>query len=97
MTKALWAVAWWLIERLLKVTSDLVNATIEAVKKAETLTHEDGTPYTSAQKRAWVIKELKVWWTKEQWLEGGDRVTNMLIEAAVNYLESLKSKEETTT
>ena len=84
----LWQLLLILLRIVLEVGKDFITAAIKAVTEAEDKKHDDGTPLTGPEKKAYVMGELIKAWSQEEWVTKGQRITNLVVEAVVNYIKS---------
>jgi hypothetical protein len=82
----LWWVVWASIPVLLSVAKDDIQVILESVKTAETLKHDDGGLYTSAEKRNYVLGKALII-LERSLTELPLRMINAMIELAVVYVK----------
>jgi hypothetical protein len=80
-----WKIVWLIVSYLFKVSRDFIEFTIDAVAKANTLKHDDGTSYTGTEKKDWVLNELVIKYNDHQFMKEWKSTFMAIIELAVSY------------
>lgn len=86
----LWQALLFLLRKLLDVGKPFIEEAVKTVIEAEALKHDDGSSYTGPEKRDYVFKHMAEFWGQQDWVSKGQRVTNLIVEAAVSYLKSIE-------
>lgn len=80
-----WQIVWVLIQYALGVSKEFVEAAIAAVIEAKDLRHEDGTFYTGAEKKDWVVNELVIKFNDYQFKKEWSSTVSSIVDLAWSF------------
>jgi hypothetical protein len=87
MQAILWSIIWAAIRWILGVSKELIATAVQAATDAEALKHPDGTVYTGAEKKDYVVNKVKQNFLQLSTHPEWNSIINTIIELAVVYLK----------